>query len=203
MDEDQIRAEISEIRSDMEAKLRRLNELLELLDGDDQSPPRRRLWIVPGGAAAVVAALGTAATHRPRHPIGTAAAAAVVGAFAAILVIPAHTTPGGPGNTVSQLTIPYMPPAILGIAPATPGTRSAAPSTSAGTHASSSPQPGRTPSPIPTPSNATAPASRAPAPPSPAASTSASATSASPTATASPSCILEVTLTGIIRVCVR
>lgn len=125
MDNQQIRARITVLRTELTIRLREIDDLLQLLDSDGGSPPGR-LHIIHERTAAVTAALGTTARvalHRPRHPIGIAAVAAILGAFTLLLAVPAHITPSGVGYAVSKLHIPTATPALILRPPAiTPAT---------------------------------------------------------------------------------
>ena len=110
MEPEEIQERIAEIRTEINEKIVELDELIAQLGGDDRGSGRRRKFtIIRGGlgAAALPAAL---LARRPRHPLGIAAAAAVTGAVALILAVPAHTTPGGPGNAISYMSLPAIPP---------------------------------------------------------------------------------------------
>lgn len=205
MHEREIRARVNEIEAELArlgAELRQLRSYLN--NGDDHGngePRRRHLWPVPDGTAAMIATLGTAVKlplHRPRHPLGVAAATAILGAVAAILPVPAHTARSGPGYAISQ-----PPPALKipghGHRPApthttsTPGPH--ATPTGPGTVASTAPT---APSSIPAPPPPTG--QPTPAPPTPTGTPP--PTTPGPTPTHTANCFLKITLTGVIEVCV-
>lgn len=221
MEPEEIQVRIAEIRTEINEKIVELDELIAQLGGDDRGSGRRRKFtIIRGGlgAAALPAAL---LARRPRHPLGIAAAAAVTGAVALILVVPAHTTPGGPGSAISYMSIPAIPPpsgdgGATAAAPRVPPPSPSAISSSGGAQTPGAPARtsyirSSTPS-VPGTSGAL-PGSTVPTPPAPTLTPSSPGPSPTtptpqPTGTITPpplapsSCLINVDVEPILQVCV-
>lgn len=205
MEDEAIRAEIAEIRTELTELTERLDELIALLEDGGGDGNRRKFKVIRGGLGASALPI-VARVRRPRHPIGVGIATALIGALAAVIVVPAHTTSGSPGAakaytpapavrprpargatprgdttpTGSNTTAPVAPMAPVAAVSALPTASTAVPSLTPSASPSASASP-----PILMPSTGT-PAS----PP------------ASVTAVPSSSCLIEATVTGVLDVCV-
>jgi hypothetical protein len=199
----EIRTELVDIRTALTGRTAELDELIAQLGDDDGGGGRPILTLIKGGLGGLI--MPTVLTRRPRHPVATAGTAAVAGAIAAVLLVPAHTTNGGGGAVMSYISIPAEPlvsPTGHGWPP------SAAPMPNVATPRPAAPT--RAPRGLPTPPQPATPTAMPTAPatvpaPSTAVPTAGASASAIPSGSvgASPRrCVLRVTVTGIVEVCV-
>lgn len=215
MEREEAVARIAEIRAELGEKVQELDSLIAQLGGNDRGDDGRpRFTIIKGGLGAAALPLATLG-RRKRHPIAVGVAAAVVGALAVVLAVPAHTTPGGPGRAITLLSIPADPPPALAIGA---HVGASTPITSA-TTAPGAPSP-RAPrtaiAPVHTPAapsatpaspdtGAPAPSSSAPVPPPTSVPPKSPKPTASgtPTPTSSPGCPVVLDASSILQVCVN
>lgn len=205
MERDEIHERIAAIRVQFEEMRAELDNLIAQLGDDDRGSGRPKFTIITGGLGAFALPI-VAPGRQSRRRVGLGIAASVVGAMGAVLLVPAHTTPGGPGDAISYLSIPASPPASAigrtAVGTHTPGAPVAsatqepnipgAPSEAAPVRtpaapgvAPRSPSPSRSPTPTGTPS---------------ATSTATPSTSASPTPSAAP-CLVTIGVGGIVKIC--
>lgn len=199
----EIRTELVDIRNALTGRTAELDDLIAQLGDDDGGGGRPIFTLIKGGLSGLIMP-ASALTRRPRHPIAAAGTAAVAGAIAAVLLVPTHTTNGGRGTVMSYISIPAepLPSATTHQAPHgwLPAAHVGRPGPSA---------PARIPRGLPTPPVT---AARTVMPTAPAATPTPSATLPSATASASASasgsesapvrrCVIEVQVTGVIRVC--
>jgi hypothetical protein len=208
----QLRMEIEGKRAEIETRVTEVNELLAELHGGDGDPVPAPpfLKLLQGGRSAL-AAPAAALRRRPRHPLTVATAFAVFGAMAAILLVPTKTSTGGPGDAMVYPSIPIVPTMVQPSAvPPRNGNASApvrptlAPSSPQQAPTGGATTPAALPSvgvPRPSSQAPTTPAPGGPSPSSAPGSPSAGPSSSSPSS--SPRCVVKVTLTGVIEVCVR
>lgn len=201
MERDEIHARIEAIKTELAEKVAELDQLIAQLGDDRGSGRPPRFTIIKGGLGALALPI-TALGRAPRHALGVGVAAAVTGAAAVVMLVPAHTTSGGPGYAGSYISVPApvlwrgSDTAATARLPALPGsTPAAAPIATGAAAAPLPPAPTRSPSAAPTPPAVT-PTPRGPrtsAPPP-------SATSAVPTPGSS--CLVIIDVSSILRVCV-